>query len=360
MAMKKLVVFIDCDDTIYVCNQYAVDLLNKDNPHLPPLKASDISSWGITGTRLDERFKYFSNPDFVATQPLIDGAKEFIAQLSEIAEVYFLTAVPAEVLSARALRIREDFPEIPENHIILSSAKHLMKADILLDDAPHNIENSIAKYPVLFRRPWNRNVTGVMSVNNYEDFLSFVKQVCYSSVVVESLKDGGGILCLIGASGSKKQEIADMLCENEEFERILTYTTKPDADKKYYTPINETEFFDADFNGMLIEKSAYGGYYYGVPKGAISQIILSGKVVVLPIDICGAVTLRNLYPKTVFAYVYRDKKLMLSDLLSEEMSQDEKIERIISIDRESQNQVFCDFTINAEKNPVAEILSKIQ
>ncbi len=359
--MKKLVVFIDCDDTVYVCNQYAIDKLNAADPTAIQYKITDIKSWGLTGTRLDERFKYFSDPNFVATQPLMDGAQEFIRELSKIAEVYFLTAVPAEVLSARAMRIMQDFSFIPQDHIILSSAKHLMKADILLDDAPHNIENSIAKYPVLFRRPWNTDVTGVMSVNNYNDFLSFVKQVLNSNVSPSSLSKNGGVLCLVGASGSGKQEITDELCKAEGFERIKNYTTKPTADSNHYTVIDEANFFELDFNGMLVEKSAYGGFHYGVPKGVISSIIQNGNIAVIPIDICGAVTLRGLYPQTVFAYVEKDKASMLTALLEDDMSNEEKVKRIIGMDREKQNKALCDFVVDANsKNAIEKIITKIK
>lgn len=355
--MKKYIALIDCDDTIYECNKPAIERLNKEYPEAPALSMEDIVSWGLVGTRVDERTKYFSMPEFVATQPLIDGAKEFIYALSQMAEVYFLSSVPAEVLSARAKRLQQDFPFIPADRIMLASAKHLVRADFLLDDAPHNIFDSVAEYPVLFRRPWNRNVTGIMSVNNYDDFLSFVKQVINGPTKRQSIKNGG-VLALIGPSGSRKQELVDALCENEGFKRVVPYTTKSDANTAYYHTVTDKDFFEADYSGSLLEKSAYGGHYYGIPKGSVSEIAGSGKVAVLAVDICGAVTLRNLYP-TVFVYVKRDKERIIRELLTEEMSVDEKVKRILSVEREKLNEPLCDFTVNADENPIDAILRSI-
>ena len=357
--MEKIKVMVDCDDVLFQCNGPALDRVNAEHPDEAPLRITDILSWGKTGTRLDERLKYFGDPEFVASQPLFDGAKEFIRELSELADVYILTAVPAEVLSARAIRIKQDFPEIKEDHIILASCKHLVKADVLLDDAPHNINQSVAKYPVLFRRPWNKDITGVMSVNNYGDFLAFVKQLISGyGHAAPSLKNGG-VLCLIGASGAGKQHITRELCAQMGYERVTTYTTKPES-AEHYTIVSEADFYELDNAGMLIEKSAYGGYHYGVPQGSVSAIVEKGNVAVLPIDICGAVTLRNLYPDNcILVYVYREKKDMLLSLLEDAMSDEEKVNRILGMDRERQNEVLCDFSVKSDENVVDTILGKI-
>lgn len=355
--MKKQIIFVDCDDVLYECNNYALDLLNAKYPNKEPLCFSKITSWGLTGTRYDERLAYFSDPEFVSTQPLIEGAQKFIKELSEIAEVYFLTSVPSEVLSARAIRLKQDFPWISESHIILSAAKHLMKSDILLDDSPYNIENSPATYPVLFRKPWNRNITGIMSVNNYEDFLAFVRLV--NNAPSPSSIENGGILCLIGPSGSGKQKLADSICKRNNYERIKMFTTKPNAAPEYYTTISEEKFLELDCNGMFAEKSAYGGYYYGIPKDTLSSIIRQGKIAVFPIDICGAITLRNLYPKTIFVYVERDLSSIISSILNKDMSDEEKVKRICSVDREKRNSVLCDFSVSYGETSVTEIIEKI-
>ena len=76
-------------------------------------------------------------------------------------------------MSARAERLIKDFPEIPAENIIMGTRKDVISLDIMLDDGAHNILNSRAAYPVLFRKPWNEGLSGLLSVNSYDDFLHF-------------------------------------------------------------------------------------------------------------------------------------------------------------------------------------------
>ena len=66
-------------------------------------------------------------------------------------------------MSARAERLIKDFPEIPAENIIMGTRKDVISLDIMLDDGAHNILNSRAAYPVLFRKPWNEGLSGLLS-----------------------------------------------------------------------------------------------------------------------------------------------------------------------------------------------------
>jgi hypothetical protein len=90
-------------------------------------------------------------------------------------EVFICTAVPPEFMGIRAQRIMEEFPEIPADHIYMGARKDNIHTDIMFDDAMHNILNSSAKYPVLMRRPWNQEATGMLAVNYYDEFLKIVE-----------------------------------------------------------------------------------------------------------------------------------------------------------------------------------------
>ena len=113
-------------------------------------------------------------------QPIIPGAQSFVRELSKLADVFFITAVPAACMSARAERLIRDFPEIPPENIIIGTRKDVMALDILLDDGAHNISSSRAAYPVLFRKPWNTHLSGLLSVNCYDDFLHLCSMVISS------------------------------------------------------------------------------------------------------------------------------------------------------------------------------------
>lgn len=66
-------------------------------------------------------------------------------------------------MSLRAKQILTAFPDFPEQNIIMGFQKSLVHFDVTLDDGPHNILKSCAKYPVLMRRPWNESLSGILS-----------------------------------------------------------------------------------------------------------------------------------------------------------------------------------------------------
>ena len=93
------------------------------------------------------------DPEFFRNQPPIKGAREFVQKLSQMTEVFITTAVWPEYMTLRFQRILEEFPEIPQDHILIGSRKDKIDVDILFDDGMHNVVNSNAAYPILMRRP---------------------------------------------------------------------------------------------------------------------------------------------------------------------------------------------------------------
>ena len=93
MKKYRIRVGLDVDDTLYECNSYAVSIINSRHPDEEPIKVEDIKTWGGTDRRSEERIKLYSDPEFVRTQPITEGAQEFVRKLSEIADVFFITAV---------------------------------------------------------------------------------------------------------------------------------------------------------------------------------------------------------------------------------------------------------------------------
>lgn len=171
MTKKKSVV-IDCDDVLVSCNEFALNLLNKQTES--HFKLSDIDKWGLMGNGLDARLRFFSDPRFVRSQPVYAGAKEFLQDLSKIANVTIATCVPMECAEVRKTFIRENFPGM---HSIIAQDKSNIVADIMLDDNPMHLKTTNCRYPILFRMPWNLEETEFRSVSSYNEFLSFVREV---------------------------------------------------------------------------------------------------------------------------------------------------------------------------------------
>lgn len=349
MRKYRLRIGLDVDDVLYECNSYALSILREKYGDLPVFDINHISSWGLQGDISDERIQYFADPAFVAKQPMFKGAQRFVRELSKFADVFFITSVPAECMTARAKRLAEDFPEVPAGNILIGTRKDLVNIDILLDDAAHNISSSQASYPVLMRRPWNNSLSGLLSVNSYDDFLHLAKVIGHSFMEKTPDLTKGGVLCLVGPSGTGKTEIANRLVEDPRFQKPVTTTTKPQGlleREGNYRFVTKEEFLREQSESRFIETTVYSTFYFGTSAEEIAPIVDSGRIAVIPIDICGALTLKNLYrSRASLVFTDRDKSSILMNLLHRNISDEDKVSRIMSIDFEFRNLEFCDFAV---------------
>ena len=69
-------------------------------------------------------------------------------------------------------------------NIIMGFQKSVVQVDITLDDGPHNILKSSARFPVLMRRH-GTELTGLLAVHNYEEFFQLLDQI--KSAMIEDL-----------------------------------------------------------------------------------------------------------------------------------------------------------------------------
>ncbi len=347
----RLSTALDIDDLLMECTAYALRLANEKYQFDPPLSIYEVEHWGKHDTRIDVLFDYYNDPDFYRTQPVLPGAKAFVRRLSQMTEVYISTAVPPEFMGIRAQRILEEFPEIPADHIYMGSGKDKIQVDILFDDGMHNILSSSAKYPILMRRPWNREATGVLSVNNYDEFLKLVEVIADSySVHPRSFQEGQpNIAVLVGPSGSGKSKIATkVLSQTDRFQKLLSYTTSdPTAveENQWYQYVSVEDFRRMCDSGEMFQSTMYAGHGYGSRKADVEKILRQGKHVMTTMDICGAMSLKTNFPNVTTIYIKRDKKALMASILRKNSSVEDKVNRLIAIEAETRNAEICDYVV---------------
>lgn len=363
MKKYRLRIGLDVDDTLYECNAYALALLRAKYGDKPDYDLDAIRTWGTTGNAADERIAYFGDPDFVRTQPLYPGAQDFVRALCAFADVFFITAVPPRCMSARAERLCADFPEVPQENILIGTRKDIVDIDVLLDDAAHNVSASRATYPVLMRRPWNEHLSGLLSVNSYDDFVHLAHTIANSFVEAQPDLKAGGVLCLVGATGTGKTKIAEALAEDERFFRPPTTTTRarlPQERPDAYRFVSKRQFLAEKADGAFVETTVYGTHYFGTQLAPIEDGLAEGKIAVMPVDICGAVTLKNLFrTRAMLAFAVRDKRRIIADIVARDTDPEDKVNRLMSLDYEMRNGELCDFAVDID-NGMDAVLSKIR
>ncbi|MBR2861519.1 MAG: hypothetical protein IKB86_06750 [Clostridia bacterium] len=350
----KLSIALDVDDILMECTSYAIRLANEKYKFDPPMTIYEKVKWGKTGERIDSIYPYFKDPDFYRNQPIYEGAKEFVRKLSQMTEIFICTAVPPEVMGIRAQRIMEEFPEISADHIYMGARKENIHTDILFDDAMHNILTSNAKYPVLMRRPWNQEATGMLAVNRYDEFLKIVEVIAesYSINPSSSVFESSDIVVLVGPSGCGKSKIATrFLAENKDFEKLISYTTKdPTAveENNWYNYVSLEEFRSMCDNGELLESTMYAGHGYGSKKIDVEKILNKGKRVLTTMDICGAMALKTHFKNVTSIFIKREKRALMTNILKKNSSIEDKVNRLTAIEYMDKNAAICDYVISFE------------
>ena len=341
---------LDVDDLLLECIPYAIKLANDKYHFDPPLTIYEVDKWGKLDSRADVIFEFFDDPDFYRNQPVIKGAKEFVSKLSKMTEIFISTSIPTKYMGIRAERLLEEFPEIPQSNIYMGSRKDKINVDILFDDGMHNVFKCNAAYPILMRRPWNQSATGMLAVNNYDEFLKLVEVISKSYSYIEQPFTSPGILILVGPSGSGKTKIASRMIDKlKTFEKLVSYTTKDESSEKqndWYNYITIDEFNKMTESGELFESTMYAGHGFGSKKEDLDKILSKGKNILATTDICGAMAIKTRFDNVTTVYIKRDRKVLIKTILKKKCSDEDKANRIIAIEDEKANEDICDYVVN--------------
>jgi len=354
MCLKKNFRFrvgCDVDDVLLPCIGLAIEWANKEYNFNPPLTMEEVTKWNPAGKRTDVIFQYFEKEEFYKAQKPLEGAKKFIKKLSEKAEVFIVTAVKPTFMGIRANQIKKFFPEIPDKNYIPAYRKDIVDLDFLLDDGAHNILASNVKYPVLFRRPWNAHMTGILAVNSYDEFLNLIDCIKESYMDNNFSFSKPTVVALVGPSGSGKTVIAEEVLKNEKFDKPTSATTRTPRIGELPTAyhfVTDEEFNDMKKEQKFAETTVYAGCSYGAELASINNILKNGKHCIIPIDISGAMALKMQY-RTCVIYVKRERPELIDALTQRfvdgKMTREDMIQRIVSLNDEKRNEEVCDYIL---------------
>ena len=117
----------------------------------------------------------------------------------------------------------------------------------------------------------------------------------------------GTLVVISGFSGAGKGTVSRALVEKYGYRLSISATTrKPregEQDGRDYFFKTENEFLSLiDYNGY-IEYAQYVGHYYGTPRKFVEDSLAEGQVVILEIEVQGAMKIKEQYPDAILLFI---------------------------------------------------------
>ncbi|MBN1869819.1 MAG: guanylate kinase [Candidatus Omnitrophica bacterium] len=146
----------------------------------------------------------------------------------------------------------------------------------------------------------------------------------------------GKIIVISGPSGSGKTTLYKKLLDDKEIKKrivkIVSFTTRPRREGERrgrdYVFASPKMFERKKKAGHFLETEKVFGHCYGTPKKKVQDVLDRGKNVLLCIDVKGARTIRDKFPKAVTIFVRTPSLKVLACRLKERGSEDKDVLRM--------------------------------
>ena len=144
---------------------------------------------------------------------------------------------------------------------------------------------------------------------------------------MDKRQDQAGLLVIIsGPSGSGKGTVVKKLDAQRGYARSISVTTrKPregEVDGRDYFFTTPEEFTRMRQENELLEHAMFVGNNYGTPRNYVEKQIAEGKMVVLEIEIQGALQVREKFPDAVLIFLMPPTMEELSSRLNKRATED--------------------------------------
>jgi len=124
-----------------------------------------------------------------------------------------------------------------------------------------------------------------------------------------SRQDRSGVLLIVsGPSGVGKTTVCKRLVERMDALLSVSMTTRPqrptEVDGEDYYFVSRQEFQERLDHGLVLEDAeVYGGHLYGTPAEPVLKALDSGRLVILEIEINGALQVKRRIPEAIGVYM---------------------------------------------------------
>lgn len=180
------------------------------------------------------------------------------------------------------------------------------------------------------------------------------------------MMDNRGTLVVIsGFSGAGKGTVSRALVEKYGYRLSISATTRQpregEQDGKDYFFKTENEFLSlVDYNGY-IEHAQYVGHYYGTPRKFVEDSLDEGQVVILEIEVQGAMKIKEQYPDAILLFITAPSiEILKNRLVGRGTEAPEVIEkRMRRAVEEAESIPVYDYIVNNEEGKLEECMAQI-
>ena len=165
-------------------------------------------------------------------------------------------------------------------------------------------------------------------------------------------EEGKGKLVIIsGPSGSGKTSICKILTKNPKIKQSVSYTTRKPRDGERdgieYCFIEKSEFEKLIEEDKLIEYAEYCGYLYGTSVSTIKEAIENKEILILAIDVKGALQVIGKMPEAISIYIMAPDDETLKLRLKNRLTDNDTVidKRFIVAKEEMENSKYYDYCV---------------
>ncbi|MCD8020730.1 MAG: guanylate kinase [Clostridiales bacterium] len=177
--------------------------------------------------------------------------------------------------------------------------------------------------------------------------------------------DRGTLVVISGFSGAGKGTVSRKLVEEYGYSLSISATTrKPregEQDGVDYFFKTEHEFLSlVDYNGY-IEYAQYVGNYYGTPRKFVEDCLKEGRVVILEIEVQGAMNIRQQYPDAILLFITAPSASVLKNRLVGRGTEEPAViaKRMCRAVEEAESISVYDYIVNNEEGRIEECVEQI-
>ncbi len=139
----------------------------------------------------------------------------------------------------------------------------------------------------------------------------------------------GKIVIISGPSGSGKTSICKILTKNPKIKQSVSYTTRKPRDGERngieYRFIEKSEFEKLIEENKFIEYAEYCGHLYGTPVSTIKEAIDNGEILILAIDVKGALQIMDKMPEAISIFIKAPDDETLKLRLKNRLTDDDSV-----------------------------------